>query len=316
METAKIITTRTSISIVTTNNKQRFFFIFAAALCVIIIITYCKLETNIYPKKVFSIIHVEEKHARSKKKLHVLSYCIFGTKKKWAKRIGIVASEVRKSELYFNWTIRVYHDGSFKKRFLKKYTNNYKNIDFYDVRNLPLLGDVSSYNAMVWRFLPLDDNAVDVMCSRDLDSPILKREESAVKEWLNSGKLMHVMRDHKKHSAVILGGLWCYRNSKNRVLASRITRLILDNADRRTPMQEVEMGNDQIILKKFMWPFVRNDTLQHDSYLCKRYKGTTPYPSKREDNRSFIGCKRVCNYEIEQCPKDCRPSQHKDWLYC
>ena len=58
--------------------------------------------------------------------------------------------------------------------------------------------------------LPLFDDLVDVMMSRDSDSYINDRELVAVQEWMNSNKkeTFHVMRDHPGHCNIyILGGL-------------------------------------------------------------------------------------------------------------
>ncbi|RXG53333.1 hypothetical protein Avbf_19024 [Armadillidium vulgare] len=63
--------------------------------------------------------------------------------------------------------------------------------------------------------LPLGDDQVDVMLSRDLDSEILKREYDAVSEWLNStNKSLHIMRDHPFHCITMLGGTWGIRVTK------------------------------------------------------------------------------------------------------
>ena len=60
---------------------------------------------------------------------------------------------------------------------------------------------------MTWRFLPLLDQSVDRLMSRDSDSPILQREVDAVGEWLQSDKTFHAMRDHPLHCSVqLLGG--------------------------------------------------------------------------------------------------------------
>ncbi len=61
---------------------------------------------------------------------------------------------------------------------------------------------------MVWRFIPIDDDSVDIFLSRDLDSPILSREREAVQEWEESDKIFHFMRDHRYHFAPIMGGMW------------------------------------------------------------------------------------------------------------
>jgi hypothetical protein len=45
--------------------------------------------------------------------------------------------------------------------------------------------------------------------SRDTDSQIISREEAAVREWLVSDRIFHVMRDHPHHCIyAILGGIY------------------------------------------------------------------------------------------------------------
>ena len=43
---------------------------------------------------------------------------------------------------------------------------------------------------------------------RDLDSLPSLREDAAVQEWLDSKYAVHVMRDHPKHTMVMLAGMW------------------------------------------------------------------------------------------------------------
>jgi len=40
---------------------------------------------------------------------------------------------------------------------------------------------------------------VDILMSRDSDSPIVTREEDAVHEWFTSDRTFHIMRDHPAH---------------------------------------------------------------------------------------------------------------------
>ena len=42
----------------------------------------------------------------------------------------------------------------------------------------------------------------------DLDSRVRKREVAAVKEWLESGRAVHSMRDHPGHLIPMLGAGW------------------------------------------------------------------------------------------------------------
>lgn len=82
------------------------------------------------------------------------------------------------------------------------------------------------------------------------------------------------------------------------------------------PQQE-----DQRALRHVLWPEIksREDVLQHDSYLCTTYPGSRPFPSQRQHSGDFVGAPslRMSGQHVkEPCPVECRPPQHKDWLYC
>ena len=67
----------------------------------------------------------------------------------------------------------------------------------------------------IWRFLPAVDPLVDEFHSRDLDSLVSQREFDAVNEFRNwKNAQFHIMRDHKMHSAPILGNTRMYPLSR------------------------------------------------------------------------------------------------------
>lgn len=47
-------------------------------------------------------------------------------------------------------------------------------------------------------------------------------------------------------------------------------------------------------------------------------------PTKRPVYNCFVGCSQCCdqiedgdNFKYNKvCPKDCRPKEHQDWIYC
>ena len=100
---------------------------------------------------------------------------------------------------------------------------------------------------MNWRFLPTMDAQVSQFMSRDLDSLITKREVSAVEEWLISQKSFHMMRDHPKHQAEIMGGLWGMkvRNMERFLMA---TSFLLGSQDSVLYGHCNEFCNDQFFL--------------------------------------------------------------------
>jgi len=257
----------------------------------------------------------------------VLSYTLFGSNswKDYGENVVNVANEAKESGFYNTWTVRLYHD-NFPIEQQLNLTKQYKNLEFIDIRQmdtlkLPLVNaevsNIININAMTWRFLPLSDNNIDVVCSRDLDSPLSEREEDAVMFWLESGKIMHSMRDNPVHGISILGGLWCFRNSKNRMKAEYILNKLLRNAKKRIPqIKEAQKGNDQNVLNRYMWPIVKKDSIQHDSFLCTMFPGSIPFPSQRKPG-IFVGCVRPCKiFNTTECPKQCRPIDNQDWKFC
>ena len=133
------------------------------------------------------------------------------------------------------------------------------------------------------------------------------------------------MRDHYWHDVPSLVGMWCYKISENRAQALKILKNVLENGGRRTCDGEAcDEHNDQSVFKKFMWPIVKTDSIQHDSYMCKSISGSIPFSVKRESPSKFVGCKRPCTENLSQkCPVDCRPKETKIgnfanvfWNYC
>lgn len=243
----------------------------------------------------------------------VLTYTLFGTRQLYFDSIPKILQEAVASNLYHDWRIRIYHDALQTPDVPTKYMH-YKNIDFCDVRNLPKYGNISDVFGKFWRNMPLGDESVDVMCSRDLDSALLTREEHAVRAFLRSNKYMHIMRDFQTHDAGIMAGMWCIKIWQQRTRARHYLENILNRG------KNYKARTDQPVLDKVIFynSFFSRDFLQHDSYFCKRFSDSVPFPTKRQDAMEFVGCpNHVCDWKgVRQCPIKCRPKEHLDWEYC
>ena len=245
----------------------------------------------------------------------VLSYTVFGTRKLYYEGIPKILREAMTSNLYYDWRIRIYHDGLITPEVSDTF-KGYKNLDLCDARYLPRYGNITNILGTFWRDVPMADKSVDIMCLRDLDSALLTREEDAVKEFLESGKFLHTMRDYPQHKEGMLGGMWCIKPVNNRSMARNYLETILKKAVTYT------LNIDQPLLNKVIWdniyPSREKYVMQHDSFFCKHYEGTIPFPTKRKDNMEFVGCPgHSCNWRnMPKCPKDCRPKNHQDWEYC
>jgi hypothetical protein len=110
------------------------------------------------------------------------------------------------TKTYPGWILRIYHDASIKEDIICSIECTHHHVDFCNASALGNLGRVSDYiPPKIWRFLPAGDILVDIMASRDLDSPLEQRELDAVNEWLSTNKSWHAMRDHPLHTVPMLG---------------------------------------------------------------------------------------------------------------
>ena len=134
---------------------------------------------------------------------------------------------------------------------------------------------------MYWRFLAACDPEVDIMISRDVDTRILPREVAAVSEWLDSGKVLHIMRDHPKHEMPIMGGMWGCRAAAFRNLESMILRW---NRFGR-------YGCDQEFLARVIYPRFVDDAWIHSEIIRFPPESIHRFPLPRE-GENVIGMAR------------------------
>ncbi|XP_065673470.1 uncharacterized protein LOC136090607 [Hydra vulgaris] len=294
-------------------------------LCLLVLTIYFTSRPSFRNKKailsVHSITHKRylDFYTDNQIKLNrnVLSYSLFGNNwDRYGENVEFVAKEAANNSLYKNWIVRIYHDSyTITPIVVANLTERYQNLEFFNVSNFDYL---ESINGMIWRFLVVADLTVDVTCIRDLDSKILERESDAVKVWLESGKLVHSMKDHPQHDIPILGGMWCYRNELNRVLGIKIATIFTEKCMDRDPIKqrEAKKGDDQDVLTLYVWPHVNHNVLIHDSYLCEKDTRSQPFPTKRDDTGEFVGQYREKSERIAKCPIACRPKEHQDWEFC
>ncbi|KAK7073156.1 hypothetical protein SK128_012019 [Halocaridina rubra] len=180
-----------------------------------------------------------------------------------------------------------------------------------------IAGNLSQANVIgrAWRFAVLGDPTVSAFMCRDSDSLIIDREVAAVNQWLSSEESFHVIRDHIYHPEIMLAGLWGGRNKD-----LNMTRKMLDEMFALPP--RYHRTYDQEILARLVWPRIKNDVMQHDSYHCLKQghgEGKTAFPTQRVNGTfcGFFAYKRKDMVKLTKpCPEACRPKEHKDWTLC
>lgn len=130
-------------------------------------------------------------------------------------------------------------------------------------------------NEMFWRFCINDEKEFTHFIVRDTDSRLSKREQHAVRVWIEGGANFHSMRDHPWHSLPIGGGLW---GGITGVVTGIREKIIASTLASKPYSRETSYGLDQTFLTRYVWPVARKSCLQHDSCNRHVYPKSKPFP--------------------------------------
>jgi hypothetical protein len=212
--------------------------------------------------------------------MKVVSFCLYGTAAHY--RAGAVRNAELCRTFYPGWDVWFYVSAT-----IPLAVNDQLRERGARVIVVPEAPDNAFF--MTCRFLPCADPAVKIAIFRDTDSRIEGREAAAVAAWLESGKSLHIMRDHPWHPPrpeqyMILGGMWGVRCA--------MLRDVVELAERCTA--DVEYGADQRLLTRSVYPrfAASGDLCVHDDLFDRK-----PFPTGRtwisiegETLPLFVGC--------------------------
>lgn len=123
---------------------------------------------------------------------------------------------------------------------------------------------------------------------------------------MGTKKTLLTTRDHPQSGIEISG-------EYNLTRATQNFELMVKNAKKRTNSSEAKKGDDKFLLERYLWPKVKYDSIQQNSYLCKSYPRRIPNLSQSLTNCDVIG--GMGGNVVPKCLKDWRPKEHSDWLY-
>jgi hypothetical protein len=201
---------------------------------------------------------------------NVISYSLWGDHPMYWK--GALKNIEQAKEYFPGWICRFYIDESCDKNLIESIKGD--NVEVI------LVNSKDSFHGMFWRFWAAEDENVDIFLSRDCDSRFSDREVSAIKEWLDSDKDFHIMRDHPYHKVPILGGMWGCRNGLMRKIE------LIKMIDSWANFQR--KGVDQDFLGRCVYPLVINYSIEHSDFDLKFGGEIRPFPNIR-NNYEFVG---------------------------
>ena len=77
--------------------------------------------------------------------------------------------------------------------------------------------------------------------------------------------------------------------------------------------------HDDDFLNGYVYKLLARNATIHDSYHCRRFADSEPFPTKRKLNQYVGGIKSSSSVQtetVEVCPIECRPPENLDWTYC
>ncbi len=202
-----------------------------------------------------------EPAGRAGRTRNVVAFSLWGTKDIY--RQGALANAREVPLRYPGWTCRIYHDDSVLQPLRDELAALGAELVAMPAGSGPVQG-------LFWRFLAADDPTVDRFLCRDVDSRPTAREKAAVDAWIASGLPFHVMRDHVRHTDLVLAGMWGGVAGLLPPVGPAVEAVARGDADR---------WQDQRFLAEWLWPRIQGRVLVHDSV----HPGAgLPFPSAAE----------------------------------
>ena len=143
---------------------------------------------------------------------------------------------------------------------------------------------------------------------------------AAVNEFLESGKMIHAMRDSPGHGVPFVGAAWGANLGVQGARTKWWQAWVLMFKDKKhMGAPRGSWGPDQGLLKLHVWKVFLGQVYQHDAYSCTRakFKGSRPWPTQRlMEPNNFVASVVTENVTLTaKCPAPCRPKEHPDWDY-
>lgn len=192
--------------------------------------------------------------------LNVIAFSLFGGQSKYCETA--ILNCLEQPAVYPDWRCRFYVDATVPPVILQR-------LQAAGAEIVQISPAMAAWPGPMWRFAALDDPKVLRVIFRDADSVISTREAGAVAEWVAQGQNFHAMRDAGSHTELLLAGLWGAKTGALPPMGALI------NAFLQQPLTDAHFA-DQLFLRNFVWPYARQDILQHDSLFG--FMAGQPFP--------------------------------------
>ena len=127
----------------------------------------------------------------------VVSFCLYGEEPIYNE--GVIENIKLCKTIYPNWEVRVYCSPEAFGRMSSRISEE---------GGTPIEVPPEKCHPVYGRMLAIEENKGGITIFRDADSRVSQREADSVKEWLVSGKTLHLIADHGQHFSPIMAGMF------------------------------------------------------------------------------------------------------------
>ncbi len=129
-----------------------------------------------------------------------------------------------------------------------------------------------------YRFFAIDDPEVQTCIIRDADSRIYERDYACIQDFLNSDKLVHIIRDHPNHHHLMMAGMWGIKKGALYHLQNTV-RTYFEQWKQSKPSSD--FWSDTLFLCDCIYPRIMYVSMIHDelqSYEPREFRTPFQYP--------------------------------------
>jgi len=207
-------------------------------------------------------------------------FVVFGHSSRWSKATDQqLLDSVRQARgVHAGWRLRVYVDESVSGSVRAKLEA--LGAQLIDAGSM--LPDSGQFTWAFWPFLAADDKDVWRFLVREAGFDVIERESPAVREWILSGRLLHVARDSSLHDRPFNPRAWgCVAPCSAGIVETLggMTKAVLSFLEKHGAAIRTDFWfGDRVV-----WPsFASTDkALAHDSFSCASYACSLPFPTQR-----------------------------------
>ena len=199
-----------------------------------------------------------------------------------AKQIyGVVRNIMLQPVFFPTWTVRIYLEQPSERnqyRYPPIPSNVATKLSSLPVQLFYVTAKSRELDPSLWPILTIDDPSVNYLLVRKPTSRLSDRDAAMVHDWLDSGKALHVMRDHPDHcDSNIIAGLWGADTKQLReVVGGSIAPLLDDSL------------NETHFLNQVCYLNLKGQILSHDACTVLCSEDSIAFPVSRSEHH-YLG---------------------------